>query len=579
MRKLSVADYFVEFLIANGVTDVFGYQGGMIAYIFDSLGKYRDQIRYHSCATEQGAALAACGYAQSSGKLGVAISTSGPGFTNMVTGIANAWFDSVPVWFVSGNVNTKDKKRDNPFRQLGFQEIQAASIANKITKKTYEFELGMDYVACLKDSYLTAMTARKGPVYLDLPINICREEIIFEDIQPVCIATEEKTYGAEIFSALEKSTKPIIIAGAGIKTAGCVEIFREVVKHLQIPVVTTLPAIDVLPSESKYQMGYIGGTARREAGIVLQNADFVLSIGTRLCSKQIGHNLDLFAPKAKHFFRIDIDTSEFCRQLKDIEQDIQADIKGFLEWFLKETMLRKTKLDFSLWTGICHKIHSMLENSDLTEGNLLFAELTKLLPPSANLLLDVGKNLTYGGQSAVIKSGTSLYMSAGLGTMGYALPAAIGAYYGNSRPTIAIMGDGGAQMNIQEINTIVKNNLPIKVIVLNNKALGNIRIFQEQYLESRFVATSELEGDYFSCDFTAIAKAYGMLAYKIDEKQKIQNFSDKLEDEHAALFEIIYEDCPALPGIVAGGEYLKEGTGIEKQIIEKITNLLEGIEV
>ena len=139
MRKLSVADYFVEFLIANGVTDVFGYQGGMIAYIFDSLGKYRDRIRYHSCATEQGAALAACGYAQSSGKLGVAISTSGPGFTNLITGIANAWFDSVPVLFVSGNVNTKDKKRDKPLRQLGFQEIQAASVAEKITKRTYEF--------------------------------------------------------------------------------------------------------------------------------------------------------------------------------------------------------------------------------------------------------------------------------------------------------------------------------------------------------------------------------------------------------------------------------------------------------
>lgn len=185
MRQLSVADYLVEFLFVNGVTDVFGYQGGMIAYIFDSLGKYREQIRYHSCATEQGAALAACGYAQSSGKLGVAISTSGPGFTNLITGIANAWFDSVPVLFVSGNVNTKDKKRNKPFRQLGFQEIQATSVAEMITKKTYEFELDMNYVECLEEIYHTAMTGRKGPVYLDLPINICREQILFDDIQPI----------------------------------------------------------------------------------------------------------------------------------------------------------------------------------------------------------------------------------------------------------------------------------------------------------------------------------------------------------------------------------------------------------
>lgn len=570
MRELSVADYFVEFLIANGVTDVFGYQGGMIAYIFDSLGKYRDQIRYHSCATEQGAALAACGYAQSSGKLGVAISTSGPGFTNLITGIANAWFDSVPVLFVSGNVNTKDKKRDRPIRQLGFQEIQAGPIAENITKRSYELELGMDYVKCFDDACQVAMTARRGPVYIDLPINVCREKVLFKNIQPVCIETEKKDFDTELFTAMDRSKKPVIIAGAGIKEADCVEIFREVVEVLQIPVVTTLPALDVLPSDSVYQMGYIGGTARREAGIVLQNADFVLSIGTRLCSKQIGHNLGLFAPKAKYFFRVDIDESEFCRQLKDIEQDIKADIKDFLEWILKELRNRKQKTDFSEWTSCCKKICKLLENSDLTEGNLVLKNLTKVLPVNANLLLDVGKNLTYGGQSAVIKEKTSLYMSAGLGTMGYALPAAIGAYYGNAKPTIAIMGDGGAQMNIQELNTIIKNKLPIKIIVLNNKALGNIRIFQEQYLNSRFVATSEEEGDYFSCDFRKIAQAYEMKSYRLEEKDEIDRLEEILNCEETILIEIVYGDCPVLPGIVAGGEFLKEGTGLTHDTINKI---------
>lgn len=577
MRKLSVADYFVEFLIANGVTDVFGYQGGMIAYIFDSLGKYRDRIRYHSCATEQGAALAACGYAQSSGKLGVAISTSGPGFTNLITGIANAWFDSVPVLFVSGNVNTKDKKRDKPLRQLGFQEIQAASVAEKITKGTYEFELDMDYAACLEDVYRTVMTARKGPVYLDLPINVCREQILFENIQPVSIEKEKRYFEADVFSALEKSKKPVIIAGAGIKEVGCVELFRKAIECLKIPVVTTLPAVDVLPSDSMYHMGYIGGTARREAGIVLQNADFVLSVGTRLCSKQIGHNLELFAPKARYFFRVDIDDDEFCRPLKDCEQDILADIEDFLTWLLEESQRRKCEPDFSLWANNCAEMHSMLEDSDLTEGNLIFRELTDALPPNVNLLLDVGKNLTYGGQSAIIKEKTSVYMSAGLGTMGYALPAAIGAYYGNGNPTVAVMGDGGAQMNIQELNTIVKNKLPIKVVVLNNRALGNIRIFQEQYLDSRFVATSEAEGDYFSCDFGAIARAYGMKSYLIEKIDEINKYKDILSGEGAVLMEIVYEDCPALPGIVAGGEFLKEGTGLEMDIIENIAKLLEEI--
>lgn len=574
MRELSIADYFVEFLIINQVTDVFGYQGGMIAYIFDSLGKYREQIKYHSCATEQGAALAACGYAQASGKLGVAISTSGPGFTNMVTGIANAWFDSVPVLFVSGNVNTKDKKRGKPIRQLGFQEIQANSIVEDITKKSYALELGMNYARCFDDAYQVAMTARKGPVYIDLPINVCREKVLFENMQPISVETMKRDFKTQLFVEIDKSKKPVIIAGAGIKEAGCVDIFREVVRTLRIPVVTTLPAVDVLPSDSVYQMGYIGGTARREAGIVLQNADFVLSIGARLCSKQIGHNLKMFAPNAKKFFRVDIDENEFCRQLKDDEQDIQVDIKDFLEWILKETQQRKCKPVFGSWLNCCTQICKLLKNVDLTDGNLILKELTKLLPENANLLLDVGKNLTYGGQSAVIKEKTLLYMSAGLGAMGYALPAAIGAYYGSFKPTVAIMGDGGAQMNIQELNTIVKNNLPIKVIVLNNKALGNIRIFQEQYLDSRFVATSEEEGDYFSCDFSAIAQAYGMKSFYIEKREEINRLETVLNSEEPLLVEIVYEDCPVLPGIVAGGEFLSKETGIDADTISKIQVLV-----
>ena len=575
MRNISIADYFIEFLIANGVTDVFGYQGGMIAYIFDSLGKYREKIRYHSCATEQGAALAACAYAQAAKKIGVAISTSGPGFTNLLTGMADAWFDSVPVLFVSGNVNTKDKRRDKPIRQLGFQEIQAAAIAEKITKKSIEIELGIDYARCFEEAYIVAMTNRKGPVYLDLPINVCRERIEVDEIQPIKIEQFGTTIETNIIEELISSKRPVIIAGAGIKQAECVDKFRELIDILKIPVVTTLPAIDVLPTNSKSMMGYIGGTARREAGIVLQNADFVLSIGTRLCSKQIGHNLSLFAPKAKKFIRIDIDDAEFCRQLKDNEIDVKGDIGSILPQMIDYLKQINYQCEDSSWSNVCGWVCEFLKKTDISEGNEIFRKLSGLLPEDANIMLDVGKNMTYGGQSSVIKDNTIIYMSAGLGTMGYAIPASIGAVYGNNRPTYAITGDGGAQMNIQELNTIVKNKLPIKIIVLNNKALGNIRIFQEQYLDSRFVATTETEGDYFSCDFGAIAKAYGMKSYVIENIDEIDRYKEILNSKDAVLIEIIYEDCPVLPGIVAGGEFLKEGTGIDKDIIDKIHVLMD----
>lgn len=575
MNKITVADYFVEFLIANGVTDVFGYQGGMIAYIFDSMGKpqYRDKISYHSCGNEQGAALAACSYAQTSGKLGVAISTSGPGFTNMLTGIANAWFDSIPVLFVSGNVNTKDKRRNSGFRQNGFQEIQAAPMAAPVTKHAEEIELTTDYAECFNNAIKIAMTDRRGPVYLDLPINVCREMVEFESIEPFKMPDIEEYDATWYLNELNVYEKPVIIAGAGIKQAECPGEFRELVEKLGIPVVTTMPAIDLLPSDSPYMMGYIGGTARREAGIVLQNADFVLSIGTRLCSKQVGHNMALFAPKAKKFIRVDIDETEFERKLKSDEVDVKANLRTFMKSAVK--FANNYTQRHKRWSKNCTEMRDMLRDADMTSANRMCRDITGMIPEDVNLIFDVGKNLTYATQSSIIKKNSRVLFSAGLGTMGYSIPAAIGAHYGNHKLSYVITGDGGAQMNIQELNTIVKNNIPTKIFVLNNKALGNIRLFQENFLDRHYVATGEKEGDYFSCDFVAVAKAYGMKAFKLNDVAELRGHSDVLTSSESVLFEIEYDDCPALPGIAAGGEFLKEGTGISRDMAAKITQLME----
>ena len=575
MRDLSVADYFVEFLIANGVTDVFGYQGGMIAYIFDSLGRYKDKINYHSCGSEQGAAIAACSYAQSSGKLGVAISTSGPGFTNLLTGMANAWFDSIPVLYVSGNVNTKDKKRECGFRQNGFQEIQAAAMAKPVTKKAVEIELGMDFPKVFDDAIKTAMDDRKGPVYLDLPINICRERVQVDTITPYKREEVEHTEVKNIINELLKANRPVIIAGAGIKQAELKSEFRELVELLQIPVITTMPAIDVLPSNNKLMMSYIGGTARREAGIALQNADFVLTMGTRLCSKQIGHNMSIFAPKAKKLYRVDVDATEFERQLKDVEIDVNANLRTFIIDSLK--YVKENKLSFANkeWVDECVQIKELLKDVDMTYANTLVRDITNILPENSNLVFDVGKNLNYCTQSSVIKENSEVYMSAGLGTMGYAIPASVGLAYGSDKPIFVFSGDGGAQMNIQELNTISKNKLPVKMFILNNKALGNIRIFQENFLESRFVATSEKEGDYFSCNFADIANAYGIEGIRVNSFDELLKYKEKLTNNNSVLFEIMYEDCPARPGIVAGGEYLAEGSGIPEDVAKKIKDLME----
>ncbi len=574
MRQITAADYFAEFLIANGITDVFGYQGGMIAYIFDSLGRYREQIRYHSCSNEQGAALAACAYAQASGRLGVAISTSGPGFTNLVTGIANAWFDSIPVLFLSGQVNTKDKKRARPLRQLGFQEIQAVRVAEPIVKKAYDVDTDTDIPQCLNDAFMTAMSGRKGPVYLDFPINICREVLTIESIAPVVLPSPESIDCEAYVKEIQNAKRPVIIAGAGIMQAGLQDAFRQLANILQVPIVNTLPASGLLPSESPYRMGYIGGTARREAGLILEHADYVLTLGTRLCSKQIGHNPDLFAPKAEKIVRVDLDAAELQRKIKDQEVQVMADLRSFVPGLLNALRDAGCVPVHQAWLETCQQVRTLLRRSDITPGNEIMEKITERLPQNANIVLDVGKNLIYGAQSAVVKEKTTCFLSGGLGTMGYAIPAAIGAFYGNGRPTFSFNGDGGAQMNIQELNTIAKNHLPIKLFVLNNKALGNIVMFQKQYLGSRIVATSESEGDYFSCDFRRIAEAYGIRAYSMETEEDIVRYEEQLTDDQPALFELNYEDCECLPGIVAGGDFIGGGPKLPDQVIRKLQDML-----
>lgn len=577
MRTISVADYLVEFFIANGVTDVFGYQGGMVCHIFDSLGNYKDKINYHSCSNEQGAAFAACGYAQATGKLGVIITTSGPGFTNAITGLANAWFDSIPVMLISGQVNTKDKRRNYSFRQYGFQEIQAIDMARSIVKKVFEFDDTTDIIANIEDAYITAFSGRKGPVYIDMPINIERNMVTVEEKIDSLKVNTAKT-GINVKPYIDKllmAKKPIIIAGAGITECGMREQFKELVDLLKIPVVTTMPGNDLIASKSLYRVGYLGGTARREASIVLYNTDCVLTLGTRLCNKAIGYNHSQFIPKTNSLMRVELDELELERSVKDNEEDIIADLREFIPSAIDYARKIVGKYDHATWVDSVNTMKELVSSYDLTFGNDLLAHFTEFLPEEANITLDVGNNLIYAVQSSVIKEKTRMYESAGLGSMGYSIPSAIGIAIGSKAVTYAITGDGGAQMNIQELNIIAKKKLPIKIIVLNNRALGHIILFQEHYLDNRLIATTEEKNDYFSCDFSKIAKAYDMRSYKIYEISDFDKYVDILLDDEPALFEVIFDDCTMLPNIHGGLDPLVNGPELPKDLIEKIKNLME----
>lgn len=577
MRKISVADYLVEFFIANGVTDVFGYQGGMVCHIFDSLGIYKDKINYHSCGNEQGAAFAACGYAQATGKLGVVITTSGPGFTNALTGLANAWFDSVPVMLISGQVNTKDKRRSYTFRQFGFQEIQAIPMADPIVKKAYDVDTDTDVVAMLDEAYKIAFSDRKGSVYLDFPINIGRDIVEVEDeIKPVELESPSPFDASSYIDQLMGAKKPIIIAGGGVSQCGLRDEFRKLVNLLKIPVVPTMAGSDLVPSDSPYHVGFLGGTARREAGIVLKNADFVLSLGTRMCNKAIGYNHDDFIPKAAKLIRVDIDTKEFERQLKSCEEDVTVDLRSFMHSAVAHAEKIAGKHDHSAWVDAVNEMQKLMERVDMTFGNDLVKYFTELMPEKAYITLDVGNNLIYGEQSGVIKSGTRIFASNGLGSMGYAIPAALGTAI-QGTPTYVVTGDGGAQMNIQELNTISKLHLPVKFLVLNNHVLGHIILFQDHYLDCRRTATTEAGDDYYSCDFAAIAKAYGIRSGKIRTIEELDQYKDEMADGEPFLIEAEFEDCSMLPNIHGGLDPLTNGPELPEGLADKIREIMERV--
>lgn len=575
MRKIPVADYLVEFFIANGIDHVFGYQGGMVCHIFDSLGLYAGKINYHCCCNEQGAAFAACGYAQATGKLGVVITTSGPGFTNALTGLANAWFDSLPVMLISGQVNTKDKKREFTFRQYGFQEMQTTEVARTIAKKVYEIDADTDVIAVLADAYRTALEGRKGPVFLDFPINIGRNTVEAADkIKPVKLAAPTVFEAAEYINQLLSAKKPIILAGAGITQCGMRKEFRELVDVLKIPVVSTMPGVDLLPTNSPYYVGYLGGTARREAGIVLKNTDFVLSLGTRMCNKAIGYNHDDFIPNAVKLIRVDIDTAEFERQLKNCEEDVVADLRSFIISALKYAQGLAGKYDHTPWIKAVNEIRDLMKEVDITFGNDLVRHFSEMMVPQANITLDVGNNLVYGAQSAMIQEETRVFASCGLGSMGYAIPAAIGIAIGNGKITYVITGDGGAQMNIQELNIIAKKQLPVKILILNNHALGHIILFQEHYLDNRLVATTESNNDYYSCNFSALGRAYGIRSYVIHDICEMDQYKDEMQDGSPLIIEAVFENCPILPNIHGGLDPLTNGPVLPQELINRVKNIM-----
>lgn len=575
---MKVTDYIVEFLITKGITDVFGYPGGMVTHLMDSFSKYNDRISAHVNYHEQAAAFAACAYAQTKNIPGVAYATSGPGAINLLTGVANAYFDSIPTIFITGQVNTYESKSGLGVRQKGFQETDIVGLADSITKYAVYVDDARNIVYELEKAFAISMDGRKGPVLLDIPMNVQRMEI---DIQN-CPHYEHKAGRESVFDPaliieyINRSVKPVILAGRGISIAGAESEFREFVKRMGIPLVTSMIAVDCVESDSPYNFGFIGAYGHRTANFIIQNSDLIISFGSRMDCRQIGNDIHSFADNAQ-IIRVEIDQGELTNKVKQNEIDIVVDVKTVLCGLNYKQMEIE---DFSAWMATCHKIAAKFKGMDDMEPNRLMERLGTHIPDNSVVTTDVGQNQVWVAQSLKIKRNTKVLFSGGLGSMGYSLPAAIGAYYAaekEGKRIFSINGDGGFQMNLQELQFVKREKLPLKIIVFNNKSLGMIRHFQEMYFDSNYVQTNT-QGGYSPVNLCKIADAYGIRYGIASNVQEIDGYEDQLKDKEPILLEINISDTTyVFPKLAIGHPIHDQDKMMDRHLFNELMELCKNV--
>jgi acetolactate synthase-1/2/3 large subunit len=508
------SDLIAQFLDEQGVECVFELVGGMIVHLLDSIHQ-AGRIRIVSMHHEQGAAFAAEGYARISGVPGVAMATSGPGATNLLTGVASCYFDSTPAVFITGQVNRNEMKGDRAIRQMGFQETDIVALAGPITKAAWQVKTPDELPGLLRRSFELSTSGRPGPVLLDVPMDIQRSEV------PRAEATRAVDPGAErpidpsaieeLIDAVRRAERPLVLVGGGVRAGRAADQVRELLTALGVPVVNSLMGVDVLPAASDLRVGMIGSYGNRWANLAVGRSDFLLVLGSRLDIRQTGSETDAFKA-GREIFHVDIDAGEMNNRVTGV-RPILADLKQFAEATLPAAKAA-TLPDRSAWIDEIRDLRSEWPDIEETRDapginpNVLMHQLSAASGDAAIYVADVGQHQMWAAQSLELNPGQRFLTSGGLGSMGFGLPAAIGAAFAApGRSVVLVAGDGGFQTNIQELQTVARNQLPLKMLIVNNRTHGMVRQFQQSYFDSRFQSTV---WGYSAPDFAAVAGAYGI---------------------------------------------------------------------
>jgi acetolactate synthase-1/2/3 large subunit len=569
--QMTGAEMLVQSLKDEGVEIMFGYPGGVLLDFYDAL--FNSGVRHVLTRHEQAAAHAADAYARSTGKVGVCMATSGPGATNLVTGIATAHMDSVPTVFFTGQVATALIGGD------AFQEADIIGITRPITKHSYLVTKTADLPGVIQEAFHIAATGRPGPVVIDLPKDVLagkakyarKDEVDIRGYKPKMEGHPQQL--KKVISEIKKSKRPVIYAGGGVVISEASDELRRFAEHNRIPVTNTLLGLGSFPGNHELFLGMLGMHGTYAANMTIHESDLILAIGARFDDRVTG-NVAKFAPNAR-IVHIDIDPSAISKNIK-VDVPVVGDVGNVL---IELNKLQKK--DDTVWDEIRKKwldqVNAWMKDKPLTydkksrniKPQYVIEKLSEMAPDDAIITTEVGQNQMWAAQFYKFRQPRTFLSSGGLGTMGYGFPAAMGAQFAHpDRLVVDIAGDGSIQMNIQELATVAQFNLPVKILILNNSFLGMVRQWQELFYNARYSATCLSSNP----DFVKIAEAFGVKGIRIEDKKDVEKgLKEALDHPGPVLIDVsVDREEGVFPMVPAGAASSEMIFGPEKKTEKKL---------
>ncbi len=551
--RMKVSDFIAQYVVDFGITDAFTVVGGGAMHLNDSFG-HQEGLKCWYNHHEQACAIAAEAYARIDNRLALLCVTTGPGGTNALTGVVGGWLDSIPMLVISGQVryDTTARSTGLPLRAMGDQEFDITKAVQCMTKYC-EMVVDADRIKyCLHKALVMATNGRPGPCWLDIPLNIQGAYIETDDLEdydpaeyldtlPLKVKDSEVE---EILNRVSRAERPVLYAGNGIRLSKGYDSFRKLVRTLNIPVVTNWDSIDLIPDDDPLYVGRGGMMGDRAGNFAVQNSDLVISIGSRLSIRQVGYNWTTWA-RAAYVIMEDVDEAELRKPTLHVDMPVHADAKALMDRLLEKA--DGPAFTKNAWLEQCQKwkkdypvvLDKHYQDTDLANPYCFMKELSRRLPENKLTVVGNGTACVVGSQGYVIKKDQRFIINSAIASMGYDLPAAIGACIGKGKEdTVCITGDGSIQMNLQELQTIISNRLPIKIFVINNEGYQSIRITQTNIFNKNFCGIGPESSDISFPSMEKLAAAYGYRYFKITSNKDMGVLDEVLEQEGCLICEV-----------------------------------------